>query len=205
MLRLELLEQVHLLLIIAGGQAHLFLPLVEHHLLDHGARLAVQVAQLAVLRLDLARVDLGVVRQHVRPPFHLVDLVQVDRHFFGRGVCRSLKRPAAFVDVDRVWQRPFHYWLFAFDCHAELCFLDLNYKVSSFEVGGNRNRDVDILDGLCPLVWELTLLFLLFCANFGVELFTLCRCRRRISSHGEVDRIFNETSSAEYAEWFSLS
>lgn len=77
-LRLELLQDVELLLLVARGLACLLLPLVEHHLLDHAACLAVEIAQLAVLRLDLAGVDLGGRGDDVRPPLHLVDLVEVD-------------------------------------------------------------------------------------------------------------------------------
>ena len=49
----ELLQRVLLLLLVAGGFAHLLLPLVVHHLLHHASRLPVKVAQLAVLRLHL--------------------------------------------------------------------------------------------------------------------------------------------------------
>lgn len=57
MLLLELLQHIHLLAIITGRQTHLLLPLIEHHLLHHPARLPVQIAQLAVLGLDLGRVE----------------------------------------------------------------------------------------------------------------------------------------------------
>ena len=57
MLRLELLEHIPLLLLVACRFAHLLLPLVEHHLLHHTARLAIQVAKFAILGLDLGSVD----------------------------------------------------------------------------------------------------------------------------------------------------
>lgn len=65
-----------------GGRnwAHLLLPLVVHHLLDHATGLAVQVAELGVLRLNLAGVHLLVRRHNVRPPLHLVDLFQLDHN-----------------------------------------------------------------------------------------------------------------------------
>ncbi|KAK5631590.1 hypothetical protein RRF57_007304 [Xylaria bambusicola] len=75
MLRLEFLEDVSLLLVIRGREAHLLLALVVHHLLDHAARLAVEVGQLAVLGLDLGDVDLGGACDDVGPPLHLVRLV----------------------------------------------------------------------------------------------------------------------------------
>ena len=59
MLRLELLQEVLLLLLITSGLASLLLALVIHHLLDHGAGLAVQVAELTVLWLDLGCVNGG--------------------------------------------------------------------------------------------------------------------------------------------------
>lgn len=78
MLLLELRQRIQLLLLVARRLPHLLLALVKHHLLDHAARLAVQVAQLAVFGLDLGHVDLGRRRHDVLPPLHLVDLVKVD-------------------------------------------------------------------------------------------------------------------------------
>ena len=86
-LGLELLEDVGLALVVRGGQAHLLLALVVHHLLDHAARLAVEVRQLAVLGLDLGHVDLGRARDHVGPPLHLVGLIQVDLGGLGAVGC----------------------------------------------------------------------------------------------------------------------
>lgn len=78
MLVLELLEDVEPLLLVRGGQAALLLLLVKHHLLDHAARLAVEVRQLGRVGLDLGHVDLGSVGHDVSPPLHLVHLVEVD-------------------------------------------------------------------------------------------------------------------------------
>jgi hypothetical protein len=50
---LEFLQHFQLFLLVAGGFAHLLLPLIVHHLLHHATGLAVQVTQLAVLGLDL--------------------------------------------------------------------------------------------------------------------------------------------------------
>lgn len=100
MLLLELLQQLQLLLLIARRLAHLLLPLIEHHLLDHPPRLAVQIAQVAVLRLDLARVDLGRAGDDVGPPLQLVRLVEVDLDILARG--GGGERPRGVVDADGV-------------------------------------------------------------------------------------------------------
>lgn len=51
-------------------------PLVQpyHHLLDHTARLAVQVGQLRILRLDEPGVQFGMMRQNVWPPLMRFDM-----------------------------------------------------------------------------------------------------------------------------------
>ena len=100
MLLLKLLQQVQLLLLIAGRLAHLLLPLVKQHLLDHAPRLAVQVPKLAVLGLDLARVDLGRAGDDVRPPLQLVGFVEVDLNVLARG--GGGERPRGVVDADGV-------------------------------------------------------------------------------------------------------
>jgi hypothetical protein len=101
MLVLKLLEDVGLFLLITRGFAHLLLPLIVHHLLDHATRVAVQVAQLAVIRLDLAYVDLGCRGDHVCPPLHLVDLLQVDLDRLGI-VGRRRQGPGAVIGVHGV-------------------------------------------------------------------------------------------------------
>lgn len=44
--------------------------------------LAIQVAEFAVLRLDLRGVDFGMMRQNVLPPLLLVQFLKVDVHRF---------------------------------------------------------------------------------------------------------------------------
>lgn len=100
MLGLKLLEQIHLPLLITRRLPALLLPLVVHHLLDHGARLAIEVAERGILRRDLRHVDLGRAGHDVRPPLHLVDLVEVDGDFFAGA--RGFERPGGFVETDRV-------------------------------------------------------------------------------------------------------
>lgn len=89
-----------LLLLIRARKAHLLLFLVVHHLLDHRSGVAVEVAELAVLRGNFGGVDLGSGLDDVGPPFHLVDLVEVDGEFLARG--SGFKGPGRFVDVDGV-------------------------------------------------------------------------------------------------------
>ncbi len=64
----ELLQHLLLLGLLAGGQAHLLLALVPHHLLHRLPRLRIQIRQLGVLRLHLLRVDLGLALQDALPP-----------------------------------------------------------------------------------------------------------------------------------------
>jgi hypothetical protein len=97
---LELLQEVQLLLLVAGGLAGLLLPLVEHHLLDHAPRLSVEVAELAVLRLDLAGVDLGRRSDDMGPPLQLVLLVEVHLNVLAGG--RGREGPCGVVDADGV-------------------------------------------------------------------------------------------------------
>jgi hypothetical protein len=99
-LLLELGQDVELLLLVARGLAGLLLALVEHHLLDHAARLSVEVTQLAVLGLDLAGVDLGRRGDDVRPPLHLVGLFEVHLDVFAGG--RGREGPGRLVDGDGV-------------------------------------------------------------------------------------------------------
>ena len=68
MLTHKLLQYVLLLLLFA-----IWLPLplhllIIHHLFDHTARLSIQIAQFAVLRLDLCSVDFGGISDNVCPP-----------------------------------------------------------------------------------------------------------------------------------------
>ena len=78
MLLLKLLDDVQLLLLVGRRQSHRLLPLVEHHLLDGLTSFAIQIAEVAVLRLDFRNVDGIVSVAHGVPPFHLVELLQVD-------------------------------------------------------------------------------------------------------------------------------
>lgn len=75
---LELLQNIRLLLLIARRQSLLLLSLVKHHLLNHTPCLPIQIRKLGVLRRYLRNVDLGCAGDDVRPPFHLIRLVDVD-------------------------------------------------------------------------------------------------------------------------------
>jgi hypothetical protein len=98
MLRLKLLQHLHLLLLIARGLSHLLLPLVIHHLLHHRAGLAIEITQLTILRLDLGGVDGWSIGDDMCPPLHLVGFVQVDCDLLACG--RGLERPGGFIGVD---------------------------------------------------------------------------------------------------------
>ena len=50
-----------------------------HHLLHHSASLSIQVAEFAVLRLDLGGIDFRMMRQYIFPPRHLVYFFQVNQ------------------------------------------------------------------------------------------------------------------------------
>ena len=82
MLLLKLLQHIRLLLIIARRLAHLLLPLIIHHLLHHAPRLSIQITEFTIFWCDLGGVDLRCGGHDVRPPFHLVDFVEVDAEFF---------------------------------------------------------------------------------------------------------------------------
>ncbi len=79
----ELFEYVLLVLLVTGGLALPLHLLVVHHLLDHAARLAVELGQFRVLGHDLRRVDLGRRRHYVCPPVRPAGLGQVNRDLFG--------------------------------------------------------------------------------------------------------------------------
>ncbi len=82
MLRLKFLQHIHLLLLIASRFPQFFLALIIHHLLDHTSRFTVEITEFGILGGDLRGIDFWCGRDHVRPPFHLVDFVEVDRDFF---------------------------------------------------------------------------------------------------------------------------
>jgi len=93
MLRLELLQELHLFLLVAGHATGLLLALIVHHFLHHGTGFPVQVTQAGVLRLDLGDVDLGGCRDDVRPPLHFVRFVEVNADFLARGRRGGFKGP----------------------------------------------------------------------------------------------------------------
>lgn len=189
MLLLKLLQHLHLLLVVTARQSHLLLPLVVHHLLHHAPRLSVQIAELAVLRRNLRRVDLGRSRDDVRPPLHLVGLVEVDRQFLA--VLGGFERPGGFIDDDVVRKGALkvstvvsmlfpgttyvNERLLAFDASLEAGLGDLHIKVFAFDVGRNRRGDIEIANSLGPFVREFALLFLLLLLCFCVKLLPLLR------------------------------
>ena len=77
MLFLELLQDVHLLLLVRARQTLLLLALIKHHLLDHASGFAVEIRQLRGVRLDLGHVNGRCGSNNMPPPFHLVGLVEM--------------------------------------------------------------------------------------------------------------------------------
>lgn len=102
MLSLELLQQIHLPLLVTAGTTHLLLSLIIHHLLDHGASLAIQIAQTGVLGRNLGDIDFGSSSHNMRPPFDLVHLIEMDADFLAGEGGGSLEGPRGFVDADGV-------------------------------------------------------------------------------------------------------
>lgn len=85
MLPLKLPQQFRLLLLVARRQSRLLLSLIPHHLFHHAPCLAIQIPQFRVLRLDLRDVDFWRGGDDVRPPFQLVNLIEVDVAGFEAG------------------------------------------------------------------------------------------------------------------------
>lgn len=93
MVGLELLQKLFLLLLITGQATSLLLALVVHHLLHHGASLTIEVTQTRILGCNLGDIDLGCALDNVRPPLHLVYLVEVNDDFLARRHGGSFKGP----------------------------------------------------------------------------------------------------------------
>ena len=83
---LELLQHIQLPLLVTRRFPHLLLPLIKHHFLHHAPRLAIQIPQLAILRLYLGGIEevWGVGRDG-SPPLLLVRFVEVDLNVFAGG------------------------------------------------------------------------------------------------------------------------
>jgi hypothetical protein len=188
-LLLELLHNILLLLLIAVRLPGLLLPLIIHHLLDHPARLTIQIAQLAVFRRNLADVDARGAGHDVLPPLHLVGLGELDAEFLGAGG-QGFEGPGGVVEEDGVgegalWggscvrakrakltrlsfmiQTYLNNCLLPSDPSLDAVLLDHNIEILALEVSWDFDRDLKVSDGLGPFVRQLALLFLLF--SFGV-------------------------------------
>jgi hypothetical protein len=67
--------------------------------------------------------------------------------------------------------------LLALDARLESVPADLDVQVLALVLGLDADGDVDVLDGLVPLVRQRGLLGLLLCERLGVGLFALLRGR----------------------------
>ena len=93
MLGLEFLQQIRFLLLVTSHATRLLLALIVHHFLDHGAGLTIQVTQARVLGCDFRDVDLRRSLHNMRPPFHLVHLIEVHIDFLPGGLGSCLEGP----------------------------------------------------------------------------------------------------------------
>lgn len=210
MLLLELLENIELLLLIACGLACLLLSLVKHHLLHHAACLAIEITQLAVLGLDLGGIYLGRRCDNVGPPLELVHLIEMNGDFFARG--GRAERPCGLIDMDRVrkfalrkralvmskdctegcgFRRRSAYvyeGLLALDGNLQGIAADLDVQVLALVFCVDGNGDVEVLNGLVPLVGKGGLLSLLLCAGLCVSLFALLGRGR--AGHGVLSEVW---------------
>lgn len=74
--------------------------IIYHHLFDHAAGLAIEVAELGVLGDDLCGVDLGVTLDDGLPPLSALCLFEVDGDLL-----LVLQRPCRVVQLDLLCQR----------------------------------------------------------------------------------------------------
>lgn len=146
---LELLESLLLFELIGSWLAHLSLLVVEHHLLHHTSRLAVQIAELAVLRLYLFGVDLGVMSEDVLPPLHLVSLLEVNLYSL-----LVLEGPCAIFELDLLAELTGQDGFLSLESDAELLLLEDDGEIATARALGNGDEDVNVSKLLLPCVWE---------------------------------------------------
>lgn len=74
----------------------------------------------------------------------------------GRSPCERLDAPCERLDdTARTYGDN---WLLSLNTSSQLVLLDLDNQVLALIVSWDLEGDIDILDGLCPLVWERILL-----------------------------------------------
>merc|ERR1719379_318192 len=185
--RLELLEEVVLLLLIRRWETHCLLALVVHHLLDGLSRLAIEVTQLGVFGDDLTRVDLRVALHHRIPPLHAVEFLHGDLH----GLPIE-KRPHRIVRLHLAVHGPLQDGRLALDPDRERRNADVTGDLLRFGAGLDGNEHFQVAKRLSPRVLVrrsavplrrrravvlivILLLLLLFGLLFGHLLFLLPR------------------------------
>ena len=146
----EGLEFVLFLHFVAAGKSLLFLLLIEHHLFDGGAGLAVEVGQFGVLGLDLLRVDFGVALEHAAPPAHLVDLRE--RELQDALLAVALERPQRVLRLDLLAQLLVDDRLLALHAHLQVLALHLHIQLLRRHVVRQPHVHRHFLQGLHPSV-----------------------------------------------------
>jgi len=134
---------------VTGQPVTDLLLVVKHHFLDHSSCFAIEIAEFAVLRLNLLRIDLGMVRKDVLPPLHFVHFLEVD---LNRRLV--LQCPGTVLDLDVLAEFPYQDGLFAFKPNAKFLLCDHDYKVTRTRSFRDGDHNVNILQGLLPGVRE---------------------------------------------------
>ena len=140
MLGHELFQNVLLLHFVCGGQAHLLLALVEHHLLDDASGLSIKVGQLRVLGLDLASVDVGVALDDRAPPRLLVLLGQRQLQE-ALALLVSLDAPQTVTLLHLLVEGTVNDQGLALQAHLQVALLDIDSKLLARST--LRDGDVD--------------------------------------------------------------
>mmetsp|Transcript_26783 Transcript_26783/g.63517 ORF Transcript_26783/g.63517 Transcript_26783/m.63517 type:complete len:217 (-) Transcript_26783:660-1310(-) len=150
-LPLELLQNVELLLLVGRRQAHSLLPLVVHHLFDRLPRLAVEVAQVRVLRLDPLQLDFRIALARALPPLHVAELLEGEDESVA-----VLDGPEGVVDDDRLGEGRVDDWFgLAAEGDLQVLLLHRDVQVAAAGVVGQGDVDHEFLECLRPDVLAL--------------------------------------------------
>ena len=165
-----------LLLLFRRWQACLFLSLIVHHFLYDAARVAIQVGQLGVLRLNLLCVDLLVALDNGRPPILLIFLGQRDLKD-ALALVGRLQAPDRVALLHLLMQFSVNHERLTLQTDLQVRLLDINRELLGGGALGNDDVDSDFAQGLLPAVlvgrpaisgiWKLPFRLLLFSLLFS--------------------------------------